>query len=195
MRRYLTDVLDLMRMDSSATSWNRDEIVLTQVVREACEDFRPVFEHAGIDLSFEASGEDVWIMGDRDRLVQVMVNLLSNALKYTPAGGAVQIGLHADGSDVRLRVSDSGVGMSEADQARLFTRFFTGSNRPVRPGDSTGLGLVICKEIVEQGHGGSISVTSAENRGTTFQIGLRSIPSPLELFSTIPARQVHQLAS
>ncbi|MEB3187049.1 MAG: HAMP domain-containing sensor histidine kinase [bacterium] len=192
MRRYLSDVLDLMRMESTASSWNHEEVILSELIREACEDFRPVFEQAGIRIDWLAPEEDVWIMGDRDRLIQVMVNLLSNALKYTPSGGVVQISLKTDGTDIRLEVSDSGVGMSEADQARLFTRFFTGSNRPVRPGESTGLGLVICKEIVEQGHGGSISVQSAENRGTTFAIGLRSIPSPAEIFARVPRMPVQQ---
>ncbi len=186
MRRYLSDVLDLMRMESTSTSWFREEIILSELLGEACADFRPVFEQAGIQLDLSCPDGEVWIMGDRDRLIQVMVNLLSNALKDTPSGGHVQISLRHEGSEVRLEVSDSGVGMSEADQARLFTRFFTGSNRPVRPGESTGLGLVICKEIVEQGHGGSISVSSQENRGTTFAIGLQSIPSPAEIFARVP---------
>ncbi len=109
-------------------------------------------------------------MGDRERLIQVFGNLVSNAIKYTPEGGVgFRAGVCEDGLEVI--VYDTGIGLSSEEQARLFTKFFRGSSRVAREAGGTGLGLVIAKAIVER-HGGWIEVESTLGQGTRFRVVL-----------------------
>jgi signal transduction histidine kinase len=107
---------------------------------------------------------------DSGRISQAIDNLLTNAIKFTPAGGRIELGVERDGDEVAIRVADDGVGIPAADQPRLFERFFRSANAPDDPA-GVGLGLAIVKAIVE-GHGGSISLDSQVGVGTTFRIVL-----------------------
>jgi two-component system, OmpR family, phosphate regulon sensor histidine kinase PhoR len=108
-------------------------------------------------------------LGDSGRLAQVLTNLISNAIKYTPQGGKIEVSLEAapEASHLTARVSDTGIGISVADQQKLFTRFFRAAHPFVQAENGTGLGLSIVKRIVEM-HGGTISVYSVPERGSTF---------------------------
>jgi signal transduction histidine kinase len=110
-------------------------------------------------------------MLDQARIAQVLDNLFSNALKYTPSGGTVEVDVTAHSDHTSLRVRDTGIGMSESDVRSLFAKFFRAESarRAAIPG--VGLGLVICKAIVE-GHGGSIVVDSTLGSGSTFEVRL-----------------------
>ena len=142
----------------------------SDMVRLCVDDARRGAERAGIDLTSEIM-TDVWLVGDRSRLMQVTENLLSNAMKYTPPGGHVLVGLSHSASNVVLTIHDTGIGVSETDQEELFTRFFRARNALdlVIPG--VGLGLAISKEIVEA-HSGTIDFTSREGHGTTVRVTL-----------------------
>ena len=108
--------------------------------------------------------------GDAGRLQHLLENLVSNAIKYTPDGGKVRVDLARDECGrVRVEVRDTGIGIPESAQSRLFTEFFRAPNAKACDAVGTGLGLVIVKEIVEQ-HGGTLSVESAEGRGTLFTV-------------------------
>jgi signal transduction histidine kinase len=109
--------------------------------------------------------------GDPQRLRQVFVNLLSNAHKYTPAGGQLRLQVRALPHAVYVDVQDSGIGMSADEQAQLFTKFFRADNPVTRQVSGTGLGLVITRSLVEM-HGGTISVVSAPGEGSTFTVML-----------------------
>ncbi|MGZ8696785.1 MAG: sensor histidine kinase, partial [Gaiellaceae bacterium] len=111
------------------------------------------------------------VIGDKQRLAQVIDNLLSNALKFTPSSGSVGISVIAREATVLIEVKDSGIGISAADQKKLFTRFFRTEAAMRKAVKGTGLGLSIVKVIVE-GHGGAITVESAEGKGATFRIVL-----------------------
>lgn len=114
---------------------------------------------------------DVVIDGDRTRLAQVIDNLVSNAIKFTPLSGRVEVLVARDGDTATITVADSGMGMSPAEQEHLFERFYRtgGATRAAIPG--TGLGLTIVEAIVTS-HGGTIAVESREGHGTTFRIAL-----------------------
>jgi two-component system phosphate regulon sensor histidine kinase PhoR len=122
------------------------------------------------------------VIGDRQRLAQVIDNLLSNALKFTPAHGSVGVSVIAREDTVLIEVADSGLGISAADQKQLFTRFFR-TQKAIRTAiQGTGLGLSIVKAIVE-GHGGEITVESTEGKGATFRVVLplaASVTQPIE---------------
>jgi protein-histidine pros-kinase len=130
---------------------------------------RPRAEECGVDLRVEV--EPLRSMpGDADRLGQALDNLVSNALKFTPPGGRVDVRVRNLGDRASIEVRDTGLGMSQEDCERVFDRFFrAAATRDHAPG--VGLGLTIVKTIVE-GHGGTIAVTSREGAGTTFLIEL-----------------------
>jgi signal transduction histidine kinase len=109
--------------------------------------------------------------GDRKRLAQVIDNLVSNAIKYTEAGGRVQVRASIADDAVRIAVSDTGIGISQADRTRLFNRFFRGTEADRRAIQGIGLGLSIAKSIVES-HGGRIEVDSEPGRGSEFRVVL-----------------------
>jgi signal transduction histidine kinase len=105
----------------------------------------------------------------------VVLNVVSNAAKYTPAGRQVKINLHSTGDGVVLQVADQGLGISEEDQAQLFTEFFRSNNPEAVAQPGTGLGLAIVKRIVDR-HRGTVTVESALGRGSTFTIALPAAP-------------------
>ena len=104
-------------------------------------------------------------MGDRERLRQVLSNLVGNAIKFTPSAGSVRIDTRIEDGYVRFAVTDTGPGIARADQARIFERYWRGAEP--KPQSGTGLGLYIAKGIVDA-HGGRLWVESAEGRGSTF---------------------------
>ena len=109
------------------------------------------------------------VSADRDRIEQVLVNLLHNAVKFTPAGGSVTVSAVLSGDFVQVSISDTGVGISADDLPRIFERFYKADR--ARSGGGTGLGLAIAKHIVEA-HGGRIWAQSAEGKGATFNFTL-----------------------
>ena len=113
--------------------------------------------------------------GDRDRLAQVLDNLVSNAVKFTPEGGSVSVLLAARDSEALIEVKDTGVGIPAAEQSRLYERFYRASTATERAIPGVGLGLTIAKAIVEA-HGGELGFDSAEGRGTTFRVRLPRRP-------------------
>jgi two-component system phosphate regulon sensor histidine kinase PhoR len=115
--------------------------------------------------------EPVTAVVDADRISQVLSNLVSNAIKFTPDEGRLGIELAVDGRDAVLRVADSGIGISEADRERLFERFFRAGNAVERAIPGTGLGLAICKGIVDA-HAGHLWLESALGEGTTVTVRL-----------------------
>ena len=128
---------------------------------EAIEGLQPKAAQVGVDLILEAEPIPV-VLADRARITEVLENLLTNALKFTPSGGSVEIRLASTGAHVVLEVADTGVGIADADQQHLFQRFFRSARTQAAPG--IGLGLSIVKAIVDA-HGGHISRDEPHRRG------------------------------
>lgn len=173
LRRRIEDLIDLARLDSGRLRRPDRPLALNRIVSEVLEAARPFAERAGVALSADVQPDLPVIIGDPGVLEQVVFNLLSNALKFTPAGGEVQVKLHALLGSAILRVSDTGKGISEAEQTELFTRFGSTTSSPAARG--SGLGLALVKEFVEL-HGGTVEVRSAEGKGTTFLVHLPLAP-------------------
>ncbi len=161
-------LLDLSRLESAAAEEAQKPIELTALVQETSELWASRAEQAGLDFSLELPGEPLTVRGQRAHLQQALGNLLDNAIKFTPKGGEVQVGLGQQGERVVLWVQDSGIGVPADDLPQLFSRFHRGSNAAAYPG--SGLGLAIVKAIVER-HDGQVAVESVE-RGTRFSIRL-----------------------
>ena len=141
---------------------------LADIAASVVEEMRPEAQRKHIDLAFSAAAVPRLAV-DPARMAQLLGNLISNAVKFTPAGGKVEVSLGMDEDRAVLSVADTGVGIPAADQERIFERFFRTAiaTRQVIPG--TGLGLAIAKDIVEAHHG-TIAVDSDEGRGSTFLI-------------------------
>ncbi len=160
--------LEITETQSGAADLKLDDIDLVELVCDACELFQTVAEDRQLELT-AALPAHCRLRADRQRLQRVISNLLDNALKYTPPGGRVTIALIDDGSCIRLRFEDTGVGIPQGEQARVFERFYRSDRSRSEPGN--GLGLALCLSNV-RAHGGEISVESDPGRGSTFTVSL-----------------------
>ncbi len=169
LQRLVDDVLFAARAEAGRLALAKRHIDLVEVAAESVAAARPGAHETGVELHLDAERTPS-MAADPDRLGQALDNLISNALKFTPPGGRVDVQVRNLADAVQVDVSDTGLGMSAGDSERAFDRFFrAAATRDHAPG--VGLGLTIVKTIVE-GHGGSISVASSEGVGTTFRIVL-----------------------
>jgi signal transduction histidine kinase len=173
--RLVGDLLFAAQVEGAPLLLEPAEVDLVALVRDAVELARCRAEEAGIVLATEIEPVERCI-GDRDRLAQVLDNLLSNALKFTPPDGRVVVRLASQGPHARIEVADTGVGIPAEDQPHLFDRFYRARNATGRSIPGLGLGLTIVRTIVE-GHGGTVSVRSESGEGTTFMVLLPAVGS------------------
>ncbi|MBI5651964.1 MAG: HAMP domain-containing protein [Chloroflexi bacterium] len=167
MQRLVQDLLLLAQADAGITiQKNLVELdtLLLQVYRQA----RLTPAGAKVTLGSEDQAQ---VLGDADRLKQLLINLVDNAIKYTPNGGAVKLSLERDADWVRIAIADSGVGIPAQDLAKIFDRFYRVDKSRARDQGGTGLGLAICQWIAEA-HGGRIEVESQVGKGSTFTVWL-----------------------
>lgn len=174
----INDLLDVEKMTSGRMQLLADRVDLSGVLRDVAATFRLEAERKGLALRLDVAPLPA-VVGDRDRLIQVFANLVSNAVKYTPAG---EVGISAAPVErqVEVVVRDTGIGMTPEEQRELFTKFFRSQDAVVRDAGGTGLGLVIARGIVER-HGGTIAVASEKGAGTRFRVLLPAAsPEPRE---------------
>lgn len=167
LNALVEDLLDLARLEAGRTTLDYTSVDPVELLRQAADRLRLQVERAQLGMTVEADAPLLPIMVDRVRLEQVLINLVHNAIKFTPAGGTIQLRARQDQSDTTIEVQDSGVGIPPSEQVRLFERFYKSDK--ARRSEGTGLGLAIAKHIV-QSHGGTISVESAVGEGSTFRI-------------------------
>ena len=170
MSRMVEDLLTLARADMGALELRKEVVDLGGLVREVWEEVRLWAEDKGVELLFQEDGE-ARVMGDRGRLRQLALNLIDNAIKYTPSGGRVELRVVRDGDEVTFSVADTGEGIPPEDLQRIFERFYRVDKARSRQRGGTGLGLSICKWIAEA-HGGRISAESELGRGSKFHVFL-----------------------
>jgi signal transduction histidine kinase len=168
--RLVEDLLFVARMDEGRFVLDKTEFDLVEVLAEAVEAARPLADKRQIELR-DQSESKLRLLGDRDRVTQVIDNLLSNALKFTPEGGEVTVDIARSNGNARLVVADTGVGMRPDEIGQLFERFYRTDAATAQAVQGSGLGLSICKAIVEA-HGGAITADSRIGLGTTLTIEL-----------------------
>ncbi len=167
--KLVDDLLDLSRLESKRISLELSQVDVGQVIEETVARLRPLAGARDFDL--RPAAPDVVALADRDRLAQVLTNLLDNAIKFTPDGGRIAVDWRTANGEVEVTVADSGHGIAETDLPHVFERFYKADRaRAATPGGS-GLGLAITRHIVEA-HGGRISVASRPGAGTTFTFTL-----------------------
>lgn len=170
LQRLVGDLLFVARLDANGLQLQFGPVDLDEVVRDAVESSGALARARNLDLRLEGTPVPV-VTGDKERLSQLVGNLVSNALKFTPAGGRVTVRMFADGRHAVVEVEDDGIGIPAAEQDRLFQRFFRSSIATEQAIPGTGLGLVISRAIAEA-HGGTIGVRSDAGAGACFRLEL-----------------------
>jgi signal transduction histidine kinase len=162
----VTDLLDLSKLEGGIEI-ELEAVDLFEAARKAVEGQRIAAEGKRVLLSLRDGQELPKVHGNSQWLGQVFDNLISNAIKFSPAGGRIEIGLENKGEGVLVYVSDEGIGIPSGEQDRVFEKFFRASNRDEEPAPGTGLGLAICRQIIDR-HGGRIWFESESGKGTRF---------------------------
>jgi signal transduction histidine kinase len=168
--RLVNDLLFVARFEAGQLELHPVDLDLAAIVRQSVEESGPRAAAGGVELTCEASAASP-VQADKGRMFQLVENLVSNAIKFTPHGGDVHVSVTPVNGVVRLEVSDSGVGIAPDEQDRLFERFFRASTASEHQIPGTGLGLYITRAIVEA-HGGTIAVRSSPGEGSSFCIDL-----------------------
>ncbi|MBQ8003265.1 MAG: HAMP domain-containing protein [Clostridia bacterium] len=174
MTRIVTDLLTLSKLDNTEKVMDKKVFDLAALVQSVVDKLKINAKNLGIDISFDKQGNTSGYYGDADRMEQVVTNIVSNAVKYTPSGGKVAVVCGAGYTDAFIRVADNGIGIPQKDLPRIFERFYRVDKARSRESGGTGLGLAIAKELVEL-HGGRIKLDSWEGKGTTVTITLPMI--------------------
>jgi signal transduction histidine kinase/sensor domain CHASE-containing protein len=178
--QLVSDFLDVSKLESGSIELHHSSIDVLELVRNIVVNYLPVAAGKNITLTYRGDDGLAPIDADPRRLDQVITNLLSNALKFTGAGGTVEIRVrHELPAAVRIEVEDSGVGIPRSEISRLFQKYRQAGSARVSSQDGTGLGLVICKMIIEA-HRGKIWVESVEGKGTQFNFTLPVASEPTE---------------
>lgn len=170
MTNIVNDLLALVRNDPNEAKLNVTDIDVNKMLRDIVKRLSPLASDKNIDLSFQAA-KDVVLMGDEVKLSLAVSNLVDNGIKYTPEGGYVKVMLDADSKDCFITVQDSGIGISEEEQTKVFERFYRVDKTRDRETGGTGLGLAITHSIIML-HNGSVKIISGKNEGATFIVRL-----------------------
>lgn len=173
LARLVQQMLDLSRMENSTAPLNLEPVDMVPFVRSIVNGQERLFADRDLRLRFadETQGHDDVVEADPDMITQCVINLMSNAMRYTPEGGWVVVSVLSDRKHVSIAVSDTGIGIAKDDLSRIFGRFWRADASRAREAGGLGVGLAVTKQIVERHHG-YISVESELGKGTTFTIHL-----------------------
>jgi len=174
MLDLIDDLLRYSRLRTAARTMGRERVELAEIVRGAAELFRPRADEKGLDLEVHATSAR--LVGVRDSLTDLVNNLVSNAIRYTPEGGKVSVRVGTEAGRPRLAVADTGIGIPDDELPHIFDEFFRGREAKKVFAHGTGLGMTIIERVVEM-HGGDIDVTSAPGAGTEFVV---TFPPPTQ---------------
>jgi signal transduction histidine kinase len=175
--RLLNDLLDLARSDAGRLTIRREPTAAGSLIEEATRTMRAQFDSRDQQLSVEVEPDLPWIEADRDRIRQVLVNLLTNAHEYCPQGAHIAVQARRAYAEIEIDVTDDGPGIPAEQLEHTFERFTRGDAGETQRVGGTGLGLAISKSLVEL-HGGTIAATSTPGAGSTFRVRLPSIAAP-----------------
>jgi len=176
LNALLNDLLEISRAETGRMRLDVKDMDLAEIIADVANSLRPQIDKKGQQLALELDERLRPVRGDRARLTQVLVNLLSNANRYTPAGGSITVRARQRQNELQVDVVDTGIGISAQDRAKLFQRFFRANDPRVSEVVGTGLGLSITKMLVEM-HGGKVWVESTLNAGSTFSFSLPTTPA------------------
>ena len=167
----IDDLLHLSRLEDRRTVLRRERVDMAVIVGRVVDIFQTGAREKGLELRVQVETHLPPVSGDPDMLARVLVNLVDNAVKYTPEGGRITIRAEVVGGHLRVSVADTGAGIPEESLSRVFERFYRVDKARARDQGGTGLGLAIVKHIIEV-HGGRVWAESEVGRGSTFTLEL-----------------------
>ncbi len=170
LSRLVDDLLNLARADAGHVTLQTQDFYLNELLAECCRSVQGLAITRGLALEC-LPGDDLQFTGDEQLLRRLVINLLDNAIRYTPSGGKVSATLQTGATSVQLRVSDTGIGIAPADAARVFERFYRAGEARSRQDGGFGLGLAIVRWVAES-HRGAVECTSTSGHGSTFTVTL-----------------------
>jgi two-component system phosphate regulon sensor histidine kinase PhoR len=165
MTQIVAELTELSRIETGKAEFNLEETDLNLLVKETVAQLSPYTERHGVAITTDLFDNLPRVTADRERIRQVVTNLLHNAIKFSPQGGRVVIATRQERDYVAVSIADNGIGIAKEDLPHVFERFYKADKS--RSGGGTGLGLAIAKHIV-QAHGGDVSVQSEEGKGSIF---------------------------
>jgi signal transduction histidine kinase len=175
----VTELLQLARIEASRVELHLSTLRADDVVRDAVDRIQPYAERVGVTVQLDDRHEvDARVFADEHRLGQVLANLLNNAVKFTPPGGCIHVGVRSEGQLTEFSVSDSGVGIEPGQLMRIFERFYKVDAS--RAGLGTGLGLAICKHLIAAQGGAIWAESPGPGRGSTFRFTLPAQGAPAD---------------
>ncbi|MEW6696285.1 MAG: sensor histidine kinase [Bacillota bacterium] len=169
LKRLVNEVLDLKRMEEGHFEFDQEPCDLREIIDRVQRKLTQLAAEKGLQLEITIERKLPFVICNSDRIERVLINLIANAIRHTPAGGKITLSVCTKANQVHLRISDTGEGIAPEDLPMIWERFYKGDKSRTRVQGGTGLGLAIVKRIVE-GHGGQINVESKLNEGTTFNI-------------------------
>ena len=169
MARLVKDLLQLSNLDYRKTNWKKSEISLGHTLKDIVNKLELLFKEKNQQVICNIEEGMETIIVDKDGIEQVILNIISNAIKYTEINGKIEIQAYQQGEKLVIKVEDSGIGIPEEDQNRIFERFYRVEKGRSRELGGTGLGLAIAKEIVEA-HEGNITLKSTAGKGTIVEL-------------------------
>ena len=176
LARMVDDLLDVSRVTLGKIQLANEPLLLGEVVTRATESMADAVAKADLELELEIASEPVWLNGDATRLEQVFANLLTNAIKFTPAGGRIVVGAGREGSDAVIRVRDTGIGIEPALLPKVFDLFVQGDTSLDRAKSGLGLGLALVRQVVKL-HNGQVAARSpGPGQGSEFVVRLPAVP-------------------
>jgi signal transduction histidine kinase len=183
----INDILDLATIEAGYMVLETERIDIHTLMASVLALTRERARKQNINLEFDCPPDLGTLAADERRLKQALFNLISNAIKFTPAGGTIRLGAHRENGDIRLVVADNGVGIPSEDQARVFEKFERGNPQARQSG--AGLGLSLVKSFIEL-HGGRVEIVSEANKGTTITLYLPVDPTASETVPGQPSRTI-----
>jgi signal transduction histidine kinase len=171
MRTLLNDLLDFSRLESNQLKLSPSKYMLDVQLAETIQDLEMKAHEKDININFQQPDGHIEVFSDHERIKQVIANLISNSIKFTPEGGKIDVTCESDGKTVEFSVSDTGVGIPLDKQSKIFEKFYQVDTSSSRTHGGFGIGLSICKSVVEK-HGGEILVSSLPGNGATFTVKL-----------------------
>lgn len=169
LAQMVNELGELSRIESGLVPLVKTPVAIGEVIGQVVERLSPQAERAGLTVDINNAGGLPRVMADAERISQVLVNIVHNAIKFTPAGGKITVSARVEGGRMLVSVTDTGIGIAPEDLPRVFERFYKADKS--RSSGGTGLGLAIAKHIVQL-HGGKIWVESQQGKGSTFTFSL-----------------------
>src|SRR5699024_1966742 len=171
LNTIISDLLNLSKIEKNDLQLNIEKIDLVKLIHKTAKPLLKAFSDKNLTLNLPNKGRSIELFADKDRIAQILVNLLSNAVNYTPEGGMVSVKVREKKNRIVFSVKDTGIGIPQSSIDRLFERLYRVDTARARNEGGTGLGLAIVKHLVDL-HGGTITVDSVENEYTEFTVDL-----------------------